>query len=515
MYFIPRNIFKKKLLIFFIICLLYVAGVLGFQTYIHLAPYYKPYYLKAQILVLQRGIENVAAAAASVLKTKPTAYVSGLEMLLEDAAESIPVLLYHGVLRSTDGSNVDLDTFIDQMTALKNAGYQTVSIDDFYSFLRGEKKLPKKSFLLTFDDGRKDGYYPVDPILRALRFRAVMFAIEKFSFLDENSYYLTKDELITMGNSGRWDIESHSRTHRNLETVPADELEDEIVGPQQALQTITKKPIIAFAFPFGEFGQESTDESKRAIMSIAQRSYALSFFQFFTSQRFTQNYPDATKNGHYLVKRISVLPTWSGSDLLAVLNYGEAKPEGFDPMLRSDDGWVNTLWGNMTFKNNRLLIDANPESSGSAIILDGSRNWKDYQFTANMLWRGGSNIYLWARYQDDDNYVACNFSNDLVHVEETFDGVTNVIKGNKVVDGTLLKADGFEASIRVDGRTVECRIDGRVLATTQYLDESLSHGGIGIKVWDRMNGVSRVEIVRAAVEPITSSDTGSLSPTTL
>lgn len=493
------------------VCLVYGIAVFGFQAYTYSAPYYKAYYFKSQMFVFAQTLENTASVVGSVFETDGSSPESGI--LSSDFAESVPVLLYHGILNMTDGSNIDLDTFIDQMTTLKNAGYQTVTIDDFYSFLKGEKKLPNKSFLLTFDDGRKDTYYPVDPILRALHFNAVMFAIEKFSLLDANNYYLTKSELQAMEKSGRWEIESHTRTHRNLETVPQSELGNEIIGSKEGLEGLLGKSIIAFAFPFGELGQESTNISQRSVMSIAEKAYAMSFFQFFTTKRFTQNYPVPSQNGHYLVRRISVLPEWSGKNLLSTIHQGEAKPIPFNPKLTNGDGWINTLWGEMAFENSHLMVRANPGGTGSVIILDGSHEWKDYQFSTNLLWHGGSNLYLWARYQDDENYTSCNFGNDLVHVEETVGGVTNVIKGNEVTNENLLKQNSFIASIRVYGRTVECLINGHVLAKTEFLDKHLSRGGIGIKVWDHVNGTSALEVTRVLVESIAFSSTSTVKTT--
>ena len=67
--------------------------------------------------------------------------------------------------------------------------------------MKGEKNLPEKSFLLTFDDGRKDSYYPVDPILKALDYRAIMFVISGRSLGDEKEvspFYLSSSELKRM-----------------------------------------------------------------------------------------------------------------------------------------------------------------------------------------------------------------------------------------------------------------------------------------------------------------------------
>ncbi len=98
------------------------------------------------------------------------------------------------------------------MFTLKKNGYQTISIEDFYQFVNGTKKLPKKSFLLTFDDGRKESFYPADPVLKVLDYSAVMYVITEH--VDSNStkkshYYLSADEIRMAMETGRWEIGSH------------------------------------------------------------------------------------------------------------------------------------------------------------------------------------------------------------------------------------------------------------------------------------------------------------------
>src|SRR5581483_2204916 len=132
-------------------------------------------------------------------------------------AQSVPVLLYHGIISKPDGANILINDFKNEMFALKKAGWQTVSIEDFYAFLQGKKELPPKSFLLTFDDGRKDSYYQADPILHVLGYKAVMFIITKYS-LEDNSgnYYLSKSQVQEMIDSRRWEIETHTKDGHNL-----------------------------------------------------------------------------------------------------------------------------------------------------------------------------------------------------------------------------------------------------------------------------------------------------------
>src|SRR5262249_2396162 len=127
----------------------------------------------------------------------------------EGDARSIPVLLYHGEGAT---SNMPTSVFVEQMRALKADGWHTITMQQFDAWERGRLQLPDKSFLLTFDDGRKDTYYQTDPVLRDLGFHAVMFVITGFSMPADNkdsNFYLNKTELADMAASGRWELESH------------------------------------------------------------------------------------------------------------------------------------------------------------------------------------------------------------------------------------------------------------------------------------------------------------------
>ena len=64
------------------------------------------------------------------------------EQISKGNAVSIPVLLYQGVVTRKDGENTPVSEFRSQMFALKENGYKTITLEDFYAFERGEKDLP-------------------------------------------------------------------------------------------------------------------------------------------------------------------------------------------------------------------------------------------------------------------------------------------------------------------------------------------------------------------------------------
>ena len=269
-------------------------------------------------------------------------------------ARSIPVLLYHGI--GNDGGMYTLtkSAFRDQMIALKKAGFQTIDADSFVLFMQGKKKLPQKSFLLTFDDGRKDSYYEADPILEQLGFHAIMFTPAGHSLDDSvshSSYYLHKEEITKMHASGRWDIGSHA-IQENGGLIPIDSqgttgyflsnrawiaslgrletvdeytarIEHELTQSKKEIQKLTGEDTVLFSYPFSDYGQESVNAPTIApeiIRSIVAKQYPYSFRQLHGANRgFVGNDPS---DNPYLLKRIELTNDFSFCTLGVVLAIG-------------------------------------------------------------------------------------------------------------------------------------------------------------------------------------------------
>ena len=128
--------------------------------------------------------------------------------VLEGSATSVPILLYHGVVAEQDGVNTSQASFVDQMEWLKRSGFQTISAKEYLQFRRGRFTLPARPVIITFDDGRKDSYYPTDEVLQALGFKATICVVTA-RMDEEPNFYLTWNELAKMRDCGRWEIEAH------------------------------------------------------------------------------------------------------------------------------------------------------------------------------------------------------------------------------------------------------------------------------------------------------------------
>lgn len=447
-------------------------------------------------------------------------------------ARSIPVLLYHGVVTKADRFSLTEERFKEHMFALKQAGYTSISMDDFLAFERGEKQLPDKSFLLTFDDGRRDSFEQADPILHAVGFTAVMFIATDASLdrpEDHNPYYLDEEGVRKMLGTGRWELGSHAMqvgggfvpvdmlgTEKNFLSnrkwlSGPDRLEtDEEYSARVTRELATSKeiisrrfniPIATFSYPFGDYGQQSENYSDRAedvIERGVREHYAAAFKQVWPLDTdFSFNYPSSDP---YKYRRIESDTSWSGNDLVAFLDRARAKDIPYADTLDSDGGWKHN-WGSVNVSSGALRLAAADGSTGALALLDGTADWGDYYFSVETLSRRGY-ASLIARYADSDNMITCTFGPTSVKIDQKLHGQTTTIASSRTV------ATAGRLGIEVDGNRVRCTVNDAVVAIS-FFDASLAQGGIAARTWAESEGVAvlgidSLSVVAADGAPIRS-----------
>lgn len=117
---------------------------------------------------------------------------------------------------------VSTDHFVAQIDWLIANGYRPVAIEDVLRASRGERPLPDKAVLLTFDDGLRSVYDRVFPILRAYRIPAVVAVVTDWIEMPATSRVpygvrdFTRDDFLTwtqlreLQSSGLVEVVSHS-----------------------------------------------------------------------------------------------------------------------------------------------------------------------------------------------------------------------------------------------------------------------------------------------------------------
>ncbi|HJF33861.1 MAG TPA: polysaccharide deacetylase family protein [Sporosarcina psychrophila] len=106
-----------------------------------------------------------------------TGYIQKNQLVIESG---IPVLMYHDLVRSKIDQNasiLEVQKFKEQMDYLKKNGWTTITPQQLELWVTKKSALPKKSVLITFDDGYKSTIDLAYPILKKHGFKATSFLI--------------------------------------------------------------------------------------------------------------------------------------------------------------------------------------------------------------------------------------------------------------------------------------------------------------------------------------------------
>lgn len=168
----------------------------------------------------------------------------------------IPVVNYHVVSHNPDPNNLyqySVEDFEEQMAYLKENGYRSLTINQYFRILDGKAAMPAKPILITFDDSTNDFYPNVFPILKKYNLKATQFTI---SDSINDSWSMTAEEITTVMKNGI-DIQNHTVTHPSLDQLSYDQQYDEINNATAALKSLTGKTTKVFAYPYGAYNADT------------------------------------------------------------------------------------------------------------------------------------------------------------------------------------------------------------------------------------------------------------------
>lgn len=190
-----------------------------------------------------------------------------LNITSENRAPRIPVLLYHDIQETaaSDPYTIKKQKFEEQLLFLKNNGYTTITMDEFIDAYHGKINLPKKSVLLTFDNGYVSLKTTVNPLLIKHKLNAIAFVIGQHTANPDK--YLSAKDIYNIQIDRQFDIESKSSNLYNNETktniVPSVNTSD-FINDNKKLENIIGHKIHSFSYPNGEFNTLAVNNLKSA-----------------------------------------------------------------------------------------------------------------------------------------------------------------------------------------------------------------------------------------------------------
>ncbi|MEY2579567.1 MAG: hypothetical protein QOI49_2391 [Verrucomicrobiota bacterium] len=184
-----------------------------------------------------------------------------------DQNAQVVIFGYHRFVNSVKRPDTEITpaAFEAQMQELKNKNISVIPMQDFLAWRRGEKAIPSKSAIITFDDGWKSQHEVAWPILKKFNYPVTLFiyteGVKPGHFSGGES--MSWEQLAEMRDAGV-DIQGHTATHSDLRK-PYDKvakkklspeeyeqwLDKEINGSKQMIEQKLGVKVNCFAVPYG------------------------------------------------------------------------------------------------------------------------------------------------------------------------------------------------------------------------------------------------------------------------
>jgi peptidoglycan/xylan/chitin deacetylase (PgdA/CDA1 family) len=224
------------------------------------------------------GSPAVAPAAISRKINKP---------VVDQTAQTI-IFCYHRLVDKIryPGTEITPAAFEAQMKDLKDRGITVISMQDLLAWKRGEKNIPPRCAVISFDDGWKSQYEVAWPIMKKFGYPFTMFiyteGVRGGSLGGGEA--ITWEQLADMRDNGI-DIEAHTATHQDLReghnimlastggkrartklTGPQYEqwVRNEVVGSKELLEQRLGIKVNCFAVPFGNYNEHVKELARNA-----------------------------------------------------------------------------------------------------------------------------------------------------------------------------------------------------------------------------------------------------------
>jgi peptidoglycan/xylan/chitin deacetylase (PgdA/CDA1 family) len=177
-------------------------------------------------------------------------------------ADQTLVLTYHSISAAPGPTSTPAETFCMQMDQLAEAGYASMTLQDFTDW-RGGRLPAGRRVLITFDDAFLDYPETAHPILRGHGFSSVMFAptgklggTEAWLGADVPARPLMSWEQVKSLAEDGVEFGSHSVNHADLTAIPDEARRFEIEESGAELERRLGRPTRSFAAPYGHVNRQ-------------------------------------------------------------------------------------------------------------------------------------------------------------------------------------------------------------------------------------------------------------------
>jgi peptidoglycan/xylan/chitin deacetylase (PgdA/CDA1 family) len=162
--------------------------------------------------------------------------------------------------------------FTAQMEYLRQGGFHVLTMDEAAARLRGERALPERAVVLTFDDGYENFYTHAFPVLARHRYGAIVYVLSGLIGQTARWYardgrdpprLLGRDQIVELRRAGI-EIGSHGVSHLKLAETESEQVREELVRSKSELEDLLGEEVRHFCYPYGSHNAAVVEAARAA-----------------------------------------------------------------------------------------------------------------------------------------------------------------------------------------------------------------------------------------------------------
>ena len=196
-----------------------------------------------------------------------------------DFSYNVPIIMYHSIGNNTGKYVISAEMLENDLKTIKDNGFTTITSADLIAYKEHGTPLPKKSIILTFDDGYFNNYTYTYPLLKKYNMKCVLSVVGRFTeeyskdsaTLNNNYSHITYEQITEVSTSGLIEIANHSYNMHSMKerrgilrkkTESVEEYKTNLTQDIEKCNTLLKENCfvspVAFTYPFGCVNKESS-----------------------------------------------------------------------------------------------------------------------------------------------------------------------------------------------------------------------------------------------------------------
>lgn len=466
---------------------------------------------KDRIKVVRSILEGIILVALLIVTLKSVFTFSEYSPYKEDIInigedKGFIAISYFGVDRNGTNTLISTEALENQLKALKENGYVTITQQDVLDYYNEGKELPPKSLLLLFEDGRRDTAIFSQKIMEENNYKATMltyadrfykndskflkakdlkklvdstywelgtngYRLEYINVFNSDENYLgelTTDEFAKVSKTIRIDFNhylmDYIRDENNIPKETYSEMKARIENDYENLYETYNRELgstpMLYALMHSNTGKFGTNDKVSNINEVCIKKL---FGMNFNRDGFSLNTQD---NSIYDLTKIQPQPHWSTNHLLMRI-WNDTK-ENINFVIGDEEKAKNfeKIKGEAEFIDNTIILTSLPKGVGRLKLLE-SNDYKDIKVSVELNGNiiGSQAIYLRASEDLKDN-IRFRIINNIIEVTESINGKEKLLyskdlNGNRdIKDININEAGNKKVHLQLIDNKLDVILDG-------------------------------------------------------